>query len=214
MEQGFPRGQTLVTDAPPGGVPAPENVGLGTKLTASSYLCVNQHGYNFSDHEQLREVWMNVWFIERKDVTLEAKGIFLSAGPYMGIPPNTQQVLTYKTTIQGDGRILSLLGHRHAWTERFAVFKNDELVYDSWSWEESAVFSYDSITTNPPLNPAAKTDGALSGDLYFKQGDVLSIECHVNNKSDKTLTFKNQLYGGEMCLLFGGAVGTEIISAF
>ena len=210
----FPGTQTLVEDSPPGGIPAPENVGLGVKLPAASYVCVNHHGYNFTTGDTLREVWINVWFVDAAEVTQEAKGIFLSAGPYMGIPPKTTQVLTYTAEVPADGRILSLLGHRHVWTDRFAVFKNEEVVYDSYDWRESPGFDYDSITTNPAPDPANKKDGAFSGDLVVKKGDKIRIECDVNNTSDSTITFKNQLYGGEMCLLFGAAVGTEIIAAF
>jgi len=71
-------------------------------------------------------------------------------------------------------------------------------------------FEYDSITTNPAPNPSAKTDGATSGILSLVAGDKLKLECDVNNTTDNTLTFKNELYTGEMCILFGSSVGTTI----
>jgi hypothetical protein len=212
---GFPGTQTLVTDSPPSGVPAPENVGMGQKIPGDVSMCVNHHGYNLQgDEGTLRELWINLWFVEPDAVTQEVKGVFLSAGPYKGIPPQSKQVLTYTADVPGDGRIVSLLGHRHAYTERFLVKVNDGIVYDSWSWQEAVTFNYDSLTSNPPVRPEAKSDGATSGILSVKKGDRITIECDVNNTSNNTLTFKNQLYGGEMCLLFGGAVGTEIVSAF
>ena len=49
---------------PPNGVEAPENVGLGSKLAGNSLLCLNHHTYNFTEGDQLREVWINVWFVD------------------------------------------------------------------------------------------------------------------------------------------------------
>jgi hypothetical protein len=118
--------------------------------------------------------------------------------------------LTQTTTINGTGRIISMFGHRHAWTDRFAVWHNDELVYDSWNWQESVVFNYDSITQNPAPNPGAKSDGATSGILDVVAGDTVKIECDVNNTSDQTLYFRNELYKGEMCILFGSSVGVAV----
>jgi hypothetical protein len=206
----FPGTQNLIRNMPPGGKEAPENVGLGSKFAANTDLCLNYHTYNFTQEVQLREVWINVWFVDESEVTQKAQGIFVIAGPWAGIPPHSQQVLTASATINGDGRIISMFGHRHAWTDRFAVWKNDELVYDSWHWQESVVFDYDSITQNPPPNPPAKTDGATSGELPVTTGDKIKIECDIDNQSDNTLTFQNKLYEGEMCILFGASVGTPV----
>jgi hypothetical protein len=208
---GFPGTQNLIRNMPPGGVQAPENVGLGSKLAANTKLCLNHHAYNFnSDQPILREVWINVWFVDEADVTQHTTSIALVAGPWAGIPPHTQQVLKSSGTPSGDGRIINMFGHRHAATDRFAVWKNDELVYDSWNWQESVAYDYDSITKNPALNPDKKTDGAITGMLPITASDKISFECDVNNQTDNTLTFKNQLYTGEMCILFGSAVGTGI----
>jgi hypothetical protein len=94
------------------------------------------------------------------------------------------------------------------YTERFAVWINTDLIYDSWDWRESVTFMYDSITQNPPINTEGKTDGAVSGLVNVKAGDTLKYSCFVNNTSDVTLTFRNDVDTGEMCNLFGGTVGT------
>jgi hypothetical protein len=120
------------------------------------------------------------------------------------------QVLTRTTTVSGKGRIISLFGHRHAATERFAAWLNDKLIYDSWDWVEARLFNYDSITINPETNPDAQTDGAVSGIIDIKSGDKVKIECHVNNTTDNALNFANELYTGEMCILFGATVGVGI----
>ena len=208
---GFPGTQNLIRNMPPGGIQAPENVGLGSKLTADTKLCLNYHAYNYdTDVPQLREVWINVWFVDEAEVTQHASTVTVTAGPFQGIPPHSQKVLTTTTTVKGDGRIINLFGHRHAATDRFAVWKNDALVYDSWNWQESVAYDYDSVTQNPPLDEAGKKDGAISGVLPVTAGDAIKIECDVNNQTDNTLTFRNELYTGEMCILFGASVGTTI----
>ena len=165
-------GQNLIYDNPPGGVPAPENVGLGRTLPGASSLCMNLHAYNFTETPQLREMLM------------------------------------YTETFAEPGRIIQLFGHRHVWTPRFAVWLNDDLIYDSWSWQESVTFNYDSLTQNPVINTEAKLDGAASGRLDVAAGDELTFACYIENRSDITLRFANELYTAEMCNLWGSSVGT------
>lgn len=207
-------GQNLIYDNPPGGVPAPENEGLGRSVEGNSSLCMNLHAYNFTDREQLREIWINIYFIAEEKVTQKAQGIGMVGGLGLNLGPHQKKELTYSGNFGADGRIIQLFGHRHAWTPRFAVWLHDELVYDSWAWEESVTFNYDSLSTNPPINTAAKQDGAVSGILEFKAGDELKFTCFIENDSDNTLGFSNQVYEGEMCNLWGSAVGAGLSGTF
>ena len=116
-----------------------------------------------------------MYFVAESEVTQRSTGVFVIAGPWAGIPPRSRQALTYTATATGNGRFLSLFGHRHAHTERFAVWQNDNLIYDSWDWQ-TVVFTYNSITTNPPLAPDQKKDGALSGIVEIKAGDKIKIQ--------------------------------------
>ncbi|MET0388559.1 MAG: hypothetical protein ABW321_21490, partial [Polyangiales bacterium] len=197
----FPGTQNLITESPPQGIPAPENEGIGRALPGGASLCQNYHRYNNTDTAKLNEIWYNVWFVEEKDITQKANGVNVTAGPWTPIPAHSEKVLTTTGTASGDGRIISLFGHRHAATERFAAWLNDELIYDSHDWVESRVFNYDSITQNPPIATDTTTDGAVSGVLEVKNGDKVKIECHVNNTTDQPLRFANELYTGEMCIL-------------
>jgi hypothetical protein len=200
-------GQNLIYDYPPGGVPAPENVGWGGKVPGNSSVCMNLHAYNYSEKPMLREMWINLYFVPESEVTLPREGIGLVGGTGIAVPAGESQTLTYQSAFAADGRIMDLYGHRHVWTPRFAAWLNDTLIYDSWSWQESAVFNYDSITTNPALNPEAMTDGAFSGILDVKAGDVLKFSCFIENSSDHVLNWKNELYGGEMCNMWGSTAG-------
>jgi len=208
----FPGTQNLIKEDPPQGIPAPENEKIGRTLPGNASICQNYHRYNNTDKDALSEIWYNIWFVDEKEITEKTAGVMINAGPWQGIAPGEKRVLTLTATTAGAGRIISLFGHRHAATERFAAWQNDKLIYDSWDWVESRLFNYDSITQNPPVNETGKTDGAVSGVLDFKQGDKIKIECHVNNTTDQTLTFANELYTGEMCILFGATVGTPINS--
>jgi hypothetical protein len=203
-------GQNLIYDNPPGGVPAPENVGLGRPLTGSSSLCMNLHAYNYTEEPQLREMWINVYFIPEAEVTQRAQGIGIVGGLGLAVAPGTDQTVMYTETFDAPGRIIQLFGHRHVWTPRFAVWLNEDLIYDSWDWEESITFNYDSLTTNPAPNPDAKIDGAVSGMLEVVAGDELTFACYIENRSDVTLRFANELYTAEMCNLWGSAVGTGL----
>lgn len=74
---------------------------------------------------------------------------------------------------------------------------------------ESTAFNYDSLTENPLPDPDKMTDGAVNGILEVENGDVLKYSCQINNTTMNTLRFANELYTGEMCNLFGQAVGTR-----
>jgi hypothetical protein len=134
----------------------------------------------------------------------------------MSIPPGAERELTYSYTFSGltanadnPPRIIQLFGHRHASTYHFAAWLNDDQIYDSWDWQEAITFNYDSLTKNPPVDPAKKLDGGHSGILPVKNGDVLKYTCFIRNETDGTLTFANELYTAEMCNLFGQGVGAS-----
>lgn len=207
-------GQNLIYDNPPGGIPAPENAGLGRSVPGNSSLCMNLHSYNFTDREQMREIWINIYFIDEEKVTQRAAPIAMVGGLGLNLAPHSKKDLTYTGTFTGDGRIIQMYGHRHAWTPRFAVWLRDELIYDSWNWQDSVTFNYDSITKNPPIMTDKKVDGAVSGIVEFKAGDPLKFTCFIENESDNTLGFSNQVYEGEMCNLWGSTVGAGIAGTF
>jgi hypothetical protein len=207
-------GQNLIYDNPPGGVPAPENEGLGRSVPGKSSLCMNLHSYNFSDKDQMREIWINLYFIDEAKVTQRAAPIAMVGGLGLSLGPHMKKDATYTGTFTGDGRIIQMHGHRHAWTERFAVWLRDELIYDSWSWQDSVTFNYDSLSKNPAIMTEKKVDGAVSGMVEYKAGDELKFTCFIENKSDNTLGFSNQVYEGEMCNLWGSTVGAGISGTF
>jgi hypothetical protein len=207
-------GQNLIYDNPPLGIPAPENEGLGTQVAGNASACLNLHAYNFEDEPHLKEIWVNLYYIDAAKVTQRGGWIAIVGGLGLAVPPGRNQMVSYQSAFNADGRIIQLFGHRHAWTPRFATWLNDELIYDSWDWQESVTFNYDSLTMNPPIDTEGKKDGAVSGMVDFKAGDVLRFACFIENGSDVTLTFKNDVRGGEMCNMWGRTVGGGLSGNF
>jgi hypothetical protein len=211
---GLAGGQNLIVDNPPLGIPAPENEGMGSNIQPNASVCVNLHSYNFETTTQLREFWINLYYIDKSKVSQRTGGIGMVGGFGLNLPPGQSTTLMYESSAPSDGRIIQIFGHRHAWTPRMAAWLNDELIYDSWDWRESVTFNYDSITTNPPINTEGMTDGAKSGPISLKAGDRLKYACFIENGSDQTLRFKNELKGGEMCNLWGRTVGGSFQGSF
>jgi hypothetical protein len=59
------------------------------------------------------------------------------------------------------------------------------------------------LAFNGTSNPALGTKGAYSGVVQFKAGDMIDWECEVFNDGQKPLRFGNEVYGAEMCNMFG-----------
>jgi hypothetical protein len=209
--------QNLIYDSRPNGIVPEENEGLGYELPGNSSICFNFHRYNTTEADQLSEIWVNFYFVDESAVTQRASWGAIIGGLGLVIPPGDEQELTYSHTFSSaepDARIIQLFGHRHAATYRFAAWLNDDLIYDSWDWVESITFNYDSLTQNPPIDPAKMKDGGHSGILPVASGDVLKYTCFVRNETDVTLRFANELYTGEMCNLFGQSVGARFFGTF
>lgn len=208
---GFGGGQNLIYDNPPLGMQAPENVGIGRSIAPGS-VCLGLHVYNLTDQPTIREMWVNLYFVDRAKVTQMTGAISMVGALGLRVPAGANKTLTYSGGFSGAGRIIQMYGHRHKWTPRFAVWLDEELIYDSHSWQESVTFNYDSLTTNPPIDMVH--DGAKSGIVAFKAGSQLKFSCFIENKSDELLTFKNDIDGGEMCNLWGTTVGGSVSGSF
>ena len=213
--------QNLIYDSRPNGIVPPENEGVGYVLPGMASICFNFHRYNTTDADQLSEIWVNFYFVDEAEVTQRARWGAIIGGLGMSIRPGEEKTLTYSSTFSGvtstpesPARIIQLFGHRHAATYRFSAWLNDTMIYDSWDWQESVTFNYDSLTDNPKIQPNGMIDAGHSGVLAVKNGDVLKYSCYIRNETDVTLTFANELYTAEMCNLFGQSVGASFNGLF
>lgn len=192
---------------------APENENLGIPLTAHQQVQHDMHYFNFTQEPILREFWMNVYYIEETPETIRPMRIGGMGGFGFAIAPGTHQTYKYECPINGDGRIIQLLGHTHAHGIRETAHirrKSGERmkVFEQYDYLEPQIFMYDSLTQNPPFSDSAP--GAHTGMLPISMGDVLEWECEVNNTSDSTLYYTNEVKTGEMCNIWGMTVGPAI----
>lgn len=199
---------------------APENEGLGYPIAANMPMQSDMHYFNYTDEPILREYWLNLYTIPAEQVTEQPNRIrgyggitWFGAG---AIQPGTDTVYNYKCPIEADGRITALLGHTHSHAVRFTAWvarSNGERlkVFESFDYLEPKIYAYNSVEENPPLgDPEDGIPGAYTGILEVNAGDELEWECHVINDDDVPLTFTNFVDTGEMCNIWGQAVGPRI----
>jgi hypothetical protein len=204
--------QNLAKDTPDKGIIAPENEGVGMKLAAHAQLGHSLHYYNFGDKPMIKEVWMNVWYRDAKDVTEPALEVFSMLG--MGIAPGEHVIKHGACTVNGTGRMLTLYGHVHAHNQRFSAWRTrggqKTLIHEQYDWEHPTVSEYSSIEMNPALDPANKVDGGYSGVLDLKPGDVIEFECDILNDTNNVFVGQNEAQDDEMCIMVGDSAGTQV----
>jgi hypothetical protein len=203
-------------DYPVNGITAPENAGVGSPIGPKSNINVSLHAINAGATAQLREIWVNFWYKDAKDVTEPATAWFDVGNPAFSVAPGQDTVLgPYTCSIASPGRLLWLYGHRHANNVGFVVNRvrggQRTLVYAGYHWNEPITLQYDSITKNPVGDTASSVEGGWSGILDLQAGDKVEWSCHVINHQSTPLTFTNQTYLGEMCIVDAEAVGTNCL---
>jgi len=201
-------------DFPAGGVIAPEDKTVGSPLSAHSPVTVSFHAINTTDKPQLRELWVNFWYRDPNEVTEPATEWFNMGSTSFAVQPHTATTLgPYTCTIQGDGRLLWLYGHRHANNVRFTVTRvrgtQRDVIYDANKWEEPLLLEYSSLLTNHAPDIDNGVEGGWNGILDLKTDDKIEWQCGVVNDHDTVLRFTNQTYLGEMCIVDAEAVGSN-----
>ena len=202
-------------------VVAPEYAHVGRAIPAHTRVSSDMHYYNFTDHDIVREYWLNIYFAKDEDITEEASQIAGLGGFSWNrtpIPPMTDKTYSYSCPIKGNGHILMLLGHYHAHGKHFtasltrkASGKNEK-VFEMFDYMEPAQFEYNTVVKNPTF--AEGSAGALSGRLEVFDGDVINWDCHIVNDSDVALKYVNEVKTGEMCNLWGSSIGITPISCY
>lgn len=199
---------------PTGGIAAPEDQDVGIPLAAHSAINVSFHRINTTPKPQLTELWINFWYKDASTVKEPATEWFNIGSAVFSIPPHSKGTIGPSTcSVSGTGRLLWLYGHRHANNTRFTVTRirgtQRDIIYDANVWEEPLLLNYNSITTNvkPDLATGGMTEGGWSGPLDMKTGDRVEWVCQVDNQHDTPLSFTEQTYLGEMCIVDAEGVG-------
>jgi len=193
--------------------PAPENQGLAVKVPANSQAVINFHVINTTSKPILREAWLNYFYTDASEVKGIRGNVFLLGGLGFQITPGTSQTYQYSCSPDRPTRILSLAAHMHAHSSRLSMWKVIDgaatQIYESYSWQNPAGFSFDSVHNNPTWDRTTQTPGATSGQIVLQPTDALQWECAVDNTSEVTLTFRNEVYTGEMCIVGGTMVPAD-----
>jgi hypothetical protein len=204
----------LAEDSPKGNVIAPENRDVGIPLSPLTAINVSLHSINTSDQPQLREIWVNFWYVDEAKVKEPVEEMFETGDMTFAILPGEDTILgPYSCGLVGDGRMLWFYGHRHANNVQFTATRvrgsQRDVIYDANDWEEPLVLEYSSTVQNPEPDLAHGIEGGWSGILDFKTGDTLEWQCHVINNSGGVLAFTNNTYTGEMCIMDAELVGVN-----
>jgi hypothetical protein len=171
--------QNLARDQPDYGIIPPENKGVGLQLAARSAITANMHFYNFSDKPMIRELWVNYWYIDAAQVKETANRIFSPTSVRAAVA-HSHVIVGASCPVEGNGRLLSLSGHRQLNNLRFSVWHKSgsqrDLIFDDYDAEHPGELEYNSLATNPLPHAMAKALGGASGVVSIKQGDALDFE--------------------------------------
>ena len=220
----FVNAQSTHADRPSVVDVAPEDQGVAVQFPANASVGIQLHHINPGTSPLLREVWINVWWLPPGRSYTRVSENPLNAP--VNYPPNQITDNVNTAVAQGDTRILSLFGHRHAWTTRFSaqiVRANGgtEEIYDSFDWREIPTYQLDSITMNQKPDVATHKDGATSGVTWLHQGDKVQFDCHIDTTDahaaqlgvstpTSNLHFTNEAFAGEMCILYLETTGAPL----
>jgi hypothetical protein len=197
---------------------APEDEGLGLHIPPRAQTVISLHYVNTTTQPILKESWINAIYLPREELRGEVQPITWIGGIAMNVPPQSTQIIQGGATAPGgsctadvpETRILQLVAHAHANTQRVAAFikrpgdAERQLIYETYDWHDPGFLAYNTKIVNAAPNPAAGTVGGVSGLLFANPGDELSWECEVVNEFDDIhLTFADRAYDGEMCNMFG-----------
>ncbi len=206
-----------------------EDKGLYSVMGANPFVTFNMHHFNIAGKPILKEAWTNLWFEE--DATTRVYGILglnYVQVALLNVPAGTTQDLHYSWDITEPIRIVTIFGHRHAWTTNFSSWiekpgGENQILYQSYDWYDEPTYRYDSMTMNPTPAPDKRMDGATTGVLMVQPGEKLHFNCHieftderaaaVNGPAPNTigaLRFANQAFNAEMCILFGSTAAVRL----
>jgi hypothetical protein len=135
-------------------------------------------------------------------------------GLSMNVPPGTKETVSNQdnpcaATTAPDARINVMTGHVHANTVRYNATRvrdgQEEVLFEDYNWADPTQFMFMEGYDYPEPDLAAKTAGVgQTGPLDVQPGDEYFWECEVHNEhEDVFLTFSNEVYTGEMCIVFG-----------
>jgi hypothetical protein len=208
--------QTPITDANALVEGAAEDEGIAVEIPPKQNMTIQAHFINATSAPILREVWANILFTPKDQVTQLGDPIFFIGGVGMNVPMGSSQVITgyadVPTGVSPDFRLVIGTGHYHSHTTEFKAWKTQNgvktpLIHDYNTLghaPDPTTWFFASAVHNPEPSDVSGVSGAYSGIVHLQPGDQISWECDVtNNDQAAGLQFGNYVYKAEMCNMFG-----------
>jgi hypothetical protein len=200
-----------------------EDAGYYSVMPANTGVTFDMHHFNATAGDILKEAWTNIWFEEDATKRVSGlRGLDLIQVATMAIAPGQTVDYHYTLSAAQRTRIVTLFGHRHAWTTNFSAWLDKgaggtEILYQSFDWYDEPTYRYDSLTMNPMPDFTTLADGAATGVRWLEPGQQLHFNCRIQYTDARadavnapirpaqngTLSFANEAFTAEMCILFG-----------
>lgn len=220
---GLPGAQRPDENAPKSLEKPAEDAGYYSVMPANTGVTFDMHHFNATAENILKEAWTNIWFEDDATKRVSGlRGLDLIQVATMAIQPGQTVDYHYLLSAPTRTRIVTLFGHRHAWTTNFSAWIDKgagdlEILYQSFNWYDEPTYRYDSLTMNPVPDFGALTDGAATGVRWLEPGQNLHFNCRIQYTDARaaavnapirpaengTLGFANEAFTAEMCILFG-----------
>jgi hypothetical protein len=233
FSQSLPGAQRPDENTPKSLTKPDEDSGYYQVLPADSGVAFDMHHFNATDGAILKEAWTNLWFeTDTQKLVSGLRGLDLVQVATMSIAPGQTVDYHYTLSAAERVRIVTLFGHRHAWTTNFSAWIDKgggqtEIMYQSFDWYDEPTYRYDSLTMNPMPNHATKTDGAATGVRWLEPGQDLHFNCRIQYTDARadavsspvtpaengSLRFANEAFNAEMCILFGSTAEGPALNA-
>ena len=140
---------------------------VGILMPAHTSINVSLHSINTSEQDELREVWVNFWYVDKDKVKEPVQEMF-DIAPMGTILPGQDVTFGSSCNVQGTGRMLWAYGHRHANNVRFSIWRESRWPerpgLRGYNYEDPLVLDYSSTVKNPvpDTGPTSKAAGAAS----------------------------------------------------
>jgi len=228
---GLPGAQRPDENTPKSLVKPTEDSGYFVALPAMPSVVFNMHHFNSTMQQTLKESWTNMWWEDDARIPVHGiLGLSLLQTFSLNVQAGQTQDYHYSWAITEPIRLLTIFGHRHAWTPNFTSWiekpgGETEILYQSFDWYDQPTYRYDSMTQNPPPAPEQKIDGGTSGIRMLNPGETFHFNCHITFTDERAtavsaprmpaeipngLRFANQAFNAEMCILFGSTAAVKL----
>lgn len=136
---------------------APNREGFYAEYPAHGIFYWNSHAFNLTTEDGIHHVWRNLYFADDRRFQADRINVtrYITAGA--GAPPFEKKTVCRDYVFdQGDG-LLGLSSHTHKRGERFFMTIGDELVYETFTYDEPLQKAFNPARVFNSPDPAERT---------------------------------------------------------